>query len=85
MAKYDLDIKFLNIHTTIFSARFTSNSKKLFPLIKNFYSRIYSSFNTIYTINETDYIFLKRIINKKSRMLIRVLGSPRYDMVDRKK
>ena len=75
---------FLNIHTTIFSARFTSNSKKLFPLIKNFYSRIYSSFNTIYTINETDYIFLKRIINKKSRMLIRVLGSPRYDMVDRK-
>lgn len=75
---------FLNIHTTIFSARFTSRSKKLLPIIKNFYSQIYSSFNSIYTINETDYIFLKKIINKKSKILIRVLGSPRYDMVDKK-
>ena len=71
----------LKIHTTLFSARLHGKSSKLWPVINNFYSHVYSSLTSVYTISEKDHIQLRRLLLKKNRNIVRVLGSPRYDRV----
>ncbi|MFH1852816.1 MAG: glycosyltransferase N-terminal domain-containing protein [Candidatus Neomarinimicrobiota bacterium] len=69
------------IHTTIFSARFSEGTTKLYPVIRSFYRNVYSHFSTIYTITDNDNERLHRILDKRDKPLIRVLGNPRYDQV----
>ena len=71
----------LKIHTTLFSARLHEKSSKLWPVINNFYSHVYSSLTSVYTISEKDHLQLRRLLLKKDRKIVRVLGSPRYDRV----
>ncbi|MEE9190594.1 MAG: glycosyltransferase N-terminal domain-containing protein [Candidatus Neomarinimicrobiota bacterium] len=71
----------LNIHTNIFAARFDHNTKKLVPIIRSFYRSVYDEFSTIYTVTNTDYKQLKKIVTPEKTPLIRVLGNPRYDQV----
>ncbi len=73
--------KSLDIHTTLFAARFSNNTSKFFPLIKNFYKNVYGSFSAIYTISESDNKLLSRILKKSTKPILRVLGNPRYDEV----
>ena len=71
----------LDIHTTLFAARFSNNTSKFFPFIKNFYKNVYGSFSAIYTISESDNKLLSIILKKSSKPILRVLGNPRYDEV----
>ena len=71
----------LNIHTTLFAARFSNNTSKFFPFIKNFYKNVYGSFSAIYTITESDNKLLSTILKKSTKPILRVLGNPRYDEV----
>lgn len=71
------------IHTTIFAARFTKGTTKLYPVIRSFYQNVYTSFSTIYTITAKDHESLKRILRNGTSPLVRVLGNPRYDQVKR--
>tara|TARA_B100000700_G_C15056350_1_gene863036 strand:- start:2008 stop:3240 length:1233 start_codon:yes stop_codon:yes gene_type:complete len=86
-AEYDLwpnyiwTAKWLDIHTTLFSARFYHKNTKLLPTIKNFYKYIYSSLSAIYTISEKDNLILKKFLTRNYKGILRVLGSPRYDRV----
>ena len=73
--------KNLNIHTTLFAARFSSNTSKLFPFIKNFYKNVYASFSAIYTITKSDNELLRLILDNSIKPTLRVLGNPRYDEV----
>ncbi|MDD9887322.1 MAG: hypothetical protein OXU46_01695 [Candidatus Marinimicrobia bacterium] len=69
------------IHSTLFAARFSEHTSKLFPVIRNFYRNVYSSFSAIYTISEPDYDRLQRILFSQGKPIVRVLGNPRYDQV----
>ena len=86
-AEYDLwpnyiwTAKWMNIQTTLFSARFYKKTIKLRPVIKNFYKNVYSSVSAIYTISELDHLNLKKVLIRNYPGVLRVLGSPRYDRV----
>ena len=86
-AEYDLwpnyiwTAKWMNIQTTLFSARFYKKTIKLRPVIKNFYKNVYSSVSAIYTISELDHVNLKKVLIRNYPGVLRVLGSPRYDRV----
>jgi len=86
-AEYDLwpnyiwTAKWMNIQTTLFSARFYKKTIKLRPIIKNFYKNVYSSVSAIYTISELDHVNLKKVLIRNYSGVLRVLGSPRYDRV----
>jgi 3-deoxy-D-manno-octulosonic-acid transferase len=69
------------IHTNVFAARFDHNTSKLLPIIKNFYKTVYQSFSAIYTVTEEDNYQLNKILQLKSKPIVRVLGNPRYDRV----
>jgi len=73
--------KSLDIHTTLFAARFSNNTSKFFPFVKNFYKNVYGSFSAIYTISESDNKLLLTILKKSTKPTLRVLGNPRYDEV----
>ena len=86
-AEYDVwpnlvwSAKRLKIHTTLFSARLHGKSSKQWPVIRSFYSQVYSSLTSVYNIIQTDHIQLRRLLQKTNRNIVRVLGSPRYDRV----
>jgi len=73
--------KKMNIHSTLFAAHFSKGTYKLLPLIRNFYANVYGHISAIYTISETDSTLLKKILNKPIKLVLRVLGNPRYDEV----
>ena len=76
--------KSLNIHTTIFAARFSENTYKLTIFIRSFYKYVYNHFSAIYTISERDYRQIKKILFPSDKPILRVLGNPRYDQVKMK-
>ena len=67
--------------TVLFAAKFKKNTKKLIPLVRNFYQHVYSNFNSIYTITKNDDKKIRLILGKSNKMILRVLGNPRYDQV----
>lgn len=69
------------IKTTLFSARIHKRSSRLWPVVSNLYRHIYSNIDSIYTVSERDHIAVQKLLPKKSRTLVRVLGNPRYDGV----
>ena len=71
----------LKIHTTLFAARLQKKSAKGWPFLRSFYSQVYGTINSIYTVGERDHIAVKRILPRKNKSIIRVLGNPRYDRV----
>ena len=72
------------IHSTLFAARFVQKTKKLKPIIKQFYRTVYRSFKTIYTVDKYDYLLVQKLLKGKEGTLLRVLGNPRYDQVKTK-
>jgi len=73
--------EYMGVPTTLFAARFSNNTSKLLPFIKDFYKRVYSSFYAIYTISNSDNNLLQLILKNSINPIIRVLGNPRYDEV----
>ena len=72
------------IHSTLFAARFVKGTKKLKPIIRNFYRSVYRCFKTIYTVDESDYVRVQKLVKGKNSPVLRVLGNPRYDQVKSK-
>lgn len=87
LAAYDVwpnliwEAKRLGINSTLFAARFSENTSKMRPVIRNFYQKVYGSFSAIYTITKSDHDLLKDIFLPKEKPVLRVLGNPRYDQV----
>lgn len=75
--------KKMNIPTVLFAAKFKRNTKKLFPIVRSFYQHIYNNFHSIYTITKDDDERLRLILDKFNNSVIRVLGNPRYDQVNK--
>ena len=75
--------KAMNIPTVLFAAKFKRKTKKLMPLVRSFYQHVYNNFYSIYTITKKDDEKLRLILDKSKNMIIRVLGNPRYDQVNR--
>jgi len=73
--------KSFGIHSTLFAARFSEDTSKLYPGIRNFYRSVYGCFSAIYTISEQDHERLHRILFPTGKPIVRVLGNPRYDQV----
>ncbi|MFQ6608758.1 MAG: 3-deoxy-D-manno-octulosonic acid transferase [Fidelibacterota bacterium] len=71
----------LNIPTTLFAARLQNKSTKNWPILRSFYRHVYGTIDSVYTVGEQDHIAVRRILPRKSRSIIRVLGNPRYDRV----
>lgn len=69
------------IKTSLFSARLHKKSTKLYPILRSLYKHVYKCIDSIYTISENDYINVRRLIGKRNRAIVRVLGNPRYDRV----
>ena len=67
--------------TVLFAAKFKKNTKKLIPLVRNFYRHVYNNFYSIYTITKNDDKKIRLILGKSNKIIIRVLGNPRYDQV----
>jgi len=76
--------KSLGIHSALFAARFSENTSKLSPGIRNFYRNVYGCFSAIYTISNQDHERLQHILYPTGKPIVRVLGNPRYDQVKRK-
>jgi 3-deoxy-D-manno-octulosonic-acid transferase len=74
----------LGINTTIFAATFEYHSKKMYPVIRDFYKTVYDEFSAIYTVSQNDYTRIKNLIFHNNDSKIRVLGNPRYDQVKNK-
>tara|TARA_Y100001970_G_scaffold91415_1_gene115281 strand:- start:2035 stop:3309 length:1275 start_codon:yes stop_codon:yes gene_type:complete len=74
----------LNIHTTIFAARFSENTYKLTIFIRSFYKYVYNHFSAIYTISQKDHRQIKKILFPSEKPILRALGNPRYDQVKQK-
>ncbi len=53
------------IHSTLFAARFVQKTKKLKPIIKQFYRTVYRSFKTIYTVDKYDYLLVQKLLKGK--------------------
>ncbi|MFQ6615578.1 MAG: 3-deoxy-D-manno-octulosonic acid transferase [Fidelibacterota bacterium] len=86
-AEYDLWPNFvwcakrLGIRTTLFSARIHKGSSKVWPVLKSLYRQVYKHLDSVYTVSEKDYISVRRLLGRKNRSVVRVLGNPRYDRV----
>lgn len=86
-AEYDLWPNFvwcarrLGIKTTLFSARIHKGSSKVWPILKSLYRQVYKHLDSVYTVSESDYIAVRKLLGAKNRSLVRVLGNPRYDRV----
>ena len=76
--------KSMGIHSTLFAARFSENTSKLFPGVRNFYRSVYGCFSAIYTISTLDHERLQHILYPTGQPIVRVLGNPRYDQVKQK-
>ncbi len=76
--------KSLGIHSALFAARFSENTSKLSPGIRNFYRNVYGCLSAIYTISDQDHERLQRILFPTGNPIVRVLGNPRYDQVKNK-
>ena len=74
----------LGIHSALFAARFSENTSKLSPGIRNFYRNVYGCFSAIYTITDQDHERLQNILYPIGKPIVRVLGNPRYDQVKNK-
>tara|TARA_B100001750_G_scaffold243202_1_gene257986 strand:+ start:184 stop:1470 length:1287 start_codon:yes stop_codon:yes gene_type:complete len=75
--------KKMNIPTVLFAAKFKKNSRKLFPVVKSFYRNVYNNFYSIYTITKNDDEKLRLILDRSNISILRVLGNPRYDQVNK--
>ncbi len=75
--------KAMNIPTVLFAAKFKRKTKKLMPLVRSFYQHVYNNFYSIYTITKKDDEKLRLILDKSKNMILRVLGNPRYDQVNK--
>ena len=75
--------KAMNIPTVLFAAKFKRKTKKSMPLVRSFYKHIYNNFYSIYTITKKDNEKLRLILDKSKNIIIRVLGNPRYDQVNK--
>jgi 3-deoxy-D-manno-octulosonic-acid transferase len=73
--------KSFGIHSTLFAARFSEDTSKLYPGIRNFYRSVYGCFSAIYTISEQDLERLHHFLFPTGKPIVRVLGNPRYDQV----
>ena len=67
--------------TNIFATIFEDDSNKLLQPISSFYFSLFSSFDAIYTIAESDKLNLKKILGDNHSLVIKALGNPRYDNV----
>ncbi len=72
------------IQTNVFSAVFESDSNKLFQPIRSFYFSLFSSFDGIYTVSDSDKIILNKILGGNHSVTVEALGNPRYDTVYKK-
>lgn len=71
------------IQTNIFSAIFEEDSKKLLQPFRSFYFSLFSSFDAIFTVSESDKLALNKILGDKHSVSVEALGNPRYDTVYR--
>lgn len=71
----------LGIKTTLFSARIHKGSSRMWPIISNLYKHTYSCIDSVYTVSEKDHLEVRKLLTKRSRSIVRVLGNPRYDQV----
>ena len=71
----------LEIPTVLFAARFRKETRKLLPVVRNFYHHVYKEFHSIYTITKSDHNHLELMLKNSSNTTVRVLGNPRYDHV----
>ena len=69
------------VPTTLFAARVVSGSSKQWPLLSNFYRHIYGAMAHIYTVSSDDHRRISRIIGRRAKTRIMMLGNPRYDRV----
>ncbi len=76
--------KSMEIHSALFAARFSENTTKLYPGVRNFYRNVYGCFSAIYTISTQDHERLLHILYPTGQPIVRVLGNPRYDQVKQK-
>ncbi|MBC8345954.1 MAG: hypothetical protein ISR82_00800 [Candidatus Marinimicrobia bacterium] len=90
LAAYDVwpnliwQAKSMGIHSALFAARFSENTSKLSPGVRNFYQNVYGCFSAIYTISAQDHDRLQHILYPTGQPIVRVLGNPRYDQVKQK-
>lgn len=73
--------KAYGINTTLFAARFVEGTKKLAPVLRDFYASVYSCFSDIYTVTESDHDRLLTLLTGPNRPVVRAFGNPRYDQV----
>ncbi len=88
-ASYDYWPNFLwisrlkGICTNIFAYRLRTSTLKAFPVIRNFFKSIYQSVDVICTVSEEDERFFELYFGLKNMPTLRVMGNPRYDMVQK--
>ena len=71
------------IQTNIYSAVFKNDSKKLLQPIRSFYCSLFSSFDAIYTVSDSEILVLNEILGENHSVPVEALGNPRYDTVFR--
>ena len=67
--------------TNVFATIFEDDSNKILRPISSFYFSLFSSFDAIYTVSESDKLNLKKILGDSHSLVIEALGNPRYDNV----
>ena len=72
------------IHIVIISATFTFHKKIFSTLVKNFYKSLYINISAFYTLNDDDSEIIKNLIYKRSNIIIKTMGNPRFDRVKEK-
>ena len=72
------------IHIVIFAATFTYHKKTFSSLVKNFYKSLYTNISAFYTINDDDSDRIKNLIFKRTNIIIKTMGNPRFDRVKEK-
>nr|MBT6368881.1 hypothetical protein [Candidatus Neomarinimicrobiota bacterium] len=73
--------KSLNIKTTLFAVRFVKGTKKLSPILRNFYASVYHCFTEIFTVTKSDHDRLLQLLTGPIRPDVQAFGNPRYDQV----
>jgi len=66
------------------AATFTFHKKNLSVLVKNFYKSLYTNISAFYTINDDDSDRIKNLIFKRTNIIIKTMGNPRFDRVKEK-
>ncbi len=71
----------LHIEIDIISARMQANTVKNYPVIRSFYSAIYTEVNCIYPITEEDKSRYQKYFLRNGSVTVSVFGNTRYDRV----